>query len=272
MMTPSPTRRRKRPSPSEDGYILVAVIFMLALLTLALSIALPKMAKEIQRDRELETVHRGKQYIRAVKMYYKKFGAFPPSMDALVNTNQMRFLRKKYKDPTTGKDEWKLIQFGQAKTQSTGFFGQPLMGGAVGGNLGGGGLTGTGPGAGGVPPTSGSVFGGGTGSVPIVPGGIADPNDPTAGAPGLTGPTFGGMGMIGVSPTSPKQSILSWRKKNHYNEWEFIYDPMADLTTIGSGGPPVPVQPGAPGITNPTPTPPPAPTPDPGGSPPPTPQ
>ena len=44
--------------------MLVAVIFLLALLTIALAVALPKMSKQIQRDRELETMHRGKQYIR----------------------------------------------------------------------------------------------------------------------------------------------------------------------------------------------------------------
>jgi len=46
--------------PSEEGYILVAVIFMLALLIIALAVAAPKVAKDIQRDRELETMHRGK--------------------------------------------------------------------------------------------------------------------------------------------------------------------------------------------------------------------
>jgi hypothetical protein len=39
---------------------------------------------------------------------------------------------------------------------------------------------------------------------------------------------------MGVSPTSSKQSILVWHKKNHYNEWEFFYDPQADLTTLSS--------------------------------------
>jgi hypothetical protein len=33
---------------------------------------------------------------------------------------------------------------------------------------------------------------------------------------------------MGVSPNSPKQSILVYKKKNHYNEWEFVYDPLAD--------------------------------------------
>jgi type II secretory pathway pseudopilin PulG len=112
MMKTLPTRR---PRPSEEGYILVAVIFMLAILILSLAVAAPGIKKEIQRDRELETMHRGKQYARAIKLYYKKFGSYPPSVDALVKTNEIRFLRKKYIDPTTGKGEWKIIRFGQNK-------------------------------------------------------------------------------------------------------------------------------------------------------------
>ena len=40
-----------------------------------------------------------------------------------------------------------------------------------------------------------------------------------------SGQTFGGAGIIGFSPQSPKQSILIYKKKNHYNEWEFLYSP-----------------------------------------------
>jgi hypothetical protein len=42
------------------------------------------------------------------------------------------------------------------------------------------------------------------------------------------------VGIIGFSPNSPKQSILVYKKKNHYNEWEFVYDPLTDMTTVGS--------------------------------------
>ena len=130
----TPTRRQ--PKPSEEGYILVAVIFMLALLMIAMTVAAPKIAKEIQRDRELETMRRGKQYARAIKLYYKKFNAYPANVDALVNTNQVRFLRKKYIDPTTGKEEWKVIHLGQNKAPTAfGFFGVPLGGAGAGGGL-----------------------------------------------------------------------------------------------------------------------------------------
>jgi hypothetical protein len=47
------------------------------------------------------------------------------------------------------------------------------------------------------------------------------------------GQTFGGGGIIGFSPNSPKQSILVYKTKNHYNEWEFVYDPLAEQMMQG---------------------------------------
>src|ERR1700719_2712498 len=120
MQIPSPTRRCK---PSESGYILISVMILLAVFLIAMAVAAPKVAESIQRDRELETMQRGKQYIRAIKLYYKKFHAYPPNLDALVKTNEIRFLRKKYIDPMTGKDEWKPIMYCQNKTpMAIGFF------------------------------------------------------------------------------------------------------------------------------------------------------
>jgi len=261
--------------PGEEGYVLVAVVFMTVVLALSLAVAIPRMAEEVRRDREQETIERGKQYIRAVQLYFRKFHAYPPSIDALVKTNNIRFIRKKYVDPTTGKDEWKPIMFGQNKTpQAMGFFGQELaagvgagigpsggnaMPGAIGagtgltGSLGGGfsntttgGSTGTGEG---VAPASGTA-GAGTGGTdangnPTTGGqtGVAggpSGSTPTSGtgsttSPTTSGQTFGGGGIIGFSPQSPKQSLYVYKKKNHYNEWEFLYSPLMDQPTMAGG-------------------------------------
>jgi type II secretory pathway pseudopilin PulG len=288
MTNSTPTRPRIK--PSEEGYMLIAVMFMLAILLIAMSVAVPKISKQIQRDREVETMRRGKQYVRGIKMYYKKFGAYPTSVDALVQTNQIRFLRKKYIDPTTGKDEWKLIHFGQNKTQPMGFFGQPLMGGTTGG-LPPGGPTGI-PGAPGGPGigssnSNSSVFGSNSNTAASSPTDSSNPTNPAGTTPGgtdpstgtgtdpnapggttgtgLTGQTFGGGGIIGVTPGSPKQSILVYKKKTKYNEWEFFYDPRVEQMMQGGniGAGPNPSNPtgtnppGTPGTTGgPTPVPP----------------
>ena len=271
MLKASPTRRAS--SPPEEGYILVAVIFMLAILIISLAVAVPRVREDIQRDREVETMHRGKQYVRAIQLYYRQFGAYPPNLDALVKTNNIRYLRKKYIDPTTGKDEWKAIAFGQNKTPTAmGFFGQPLAGSTLAGTgpSGGNGIAGASPAgsAFGSSPGGGSIFGSSspTASSPTTTASPASSTGPTGSTSpttsptgstdtsggstsggnssagsgtgtGLTGQTFGGGGIIGFSPMSPKQSILVFKKKNHYNEWEFTYDPaMEQMTSGGAGG------------------------------------
>jgi hypothetical protein len=259
-----PVRRTNR---SEEGYLLVWVIFMLAVFTIWLSVAAPRAAKEIQRDRELETINRGKQYTRAVQLYYRKFHAYPPNANALVNTNEIHFLRKKYIDPTTNKDDWKPIRFGQAKTPAMGFFGQPIAGaGSAGGSVmagigpsGNGGLGGSNGGLGGSSmnsSTGGSAFGGssifGSSNAPGATGTSTamgtNTAAGTAGAIGTTGTTastdssstsafgssnqtFGGVGIIGFSPASTKSSISIFKKKQRYNEWEFVYDPLMEMRT-----------------------------------------
>ena len=302
---------------------MVVAIFLLAIFTLAMAVAAPEMAKQIQLDREHETMERGKQYVRAVQLYYRKFHAYPPSIDALVNTDNIRFLRQKYKDPLTGKSDWRIIHFGQAKTQSLGFFGQPIMGaGMAGGSV----IAGVGPSGGNTPMQNGglgsaSPFGGGSdfgggsslggssglgggvgsslGGSSGLGGGMGSSLGVSSGSPftssplgsndsgntggtqngmnGVTGPagasgtngtsgtsgmstssagngngnglgsgtglgsgdqTFGGAGIIGVAPASKKQSIMIFKKKDHYNEWEFVYDPLTDIRTMGgSSGP-----------------------------------
>ncbi len=287
MRTTQPIRRRK---PSEEGYTLLAVMFLMAILALWLSVAVPRMARSIQRDRDEETVERGKQYIRAVQLYYRKFGAYPPSEDALVKTNEIRFLRKRYLDPLTGKDDWKPIQFGQNKVPTAmGFFGQPLSTGSTIAGIGpsgGNGLAGANGGA-----SNGSFFGsnGGSGFGSSTGGSIFGNSQPgsssspgtsdnsgsasangsgsssasgsssSGSSTGFTGQTFGGAGIIGFSPASPRQSIVIYKTKDHYNEWEFTYDPIMDMKTISGGntgtiGQPVGNPPGAvgiPGITTP---------------------
>jgi type II secretory pathway pseudopilin PulG len=300
---------------SEEGYLLVWVMFLLVVFTIGLSVAVSRTAKEIQRDRELETMHRGKQYTRAVQLYYRKFRAFPPNASALVNTNEIHFLRKKYLDPTTGKDDWKPIRFGEAKTQATGFFGQPIAGaGSAGGTV----LAGTGPSGSGLGSSAvgsslggsslggsslggsslgGSSFGGSSiggssfGSNSPLGGSTANSGTSAAtGSAGSTGSsgsssafgssnqTFGGAGIVGFSPASTRTSILIFKKKQHYNEWEFVYDPLTDIRTqsgntgmigqpVGGTGSSTPIGMGSPGgglgtsPTQPSPAPPETPAP-----------
>jgi len=106
-------RRRRR---HEQGYLLLAVLLMMAFMIIAATIAAPRVVQQLQRDREEEMIHRGTEYARAVKKYYKKFGRYPANLEQLDNTNQIRFLRKRYKDPLTKDGKWKLLNYGDIQT------------------------------------------------------------------------------------------------------------------------------------------------------------
>ena len=53
----------------EQGYLLMGLLFLTALLLIGLAIAAPEVAKDIQRQKEAETIHRASQYKRAIQVY-----------------------------------------------------------------------------------------------------------------------------------------------------------------------------------------------------------
>ena len=121
------SRSQRVRAGQEEGFLLLGVLFMILLVMIALAVAAPKIADSIRRDKEQETIHRGKQYARAIQMYYNKFGRYPNTIDQLVKTNNQRFLRKRYLNPMTGKDDWRIIHNGEQKVPSMGLFGQSVQ-------------------------------------------------------------------------------------------------------------------------------------------------
>ena len=89
----------------EQGYILLTILLWVSLLTITVSLPmLTYYHQQMKRDQEEELVHRGVEYERAIRKYYRKFGSYPATVEMLEDSNHMRFLRKRYKDPITGKD------------------------------------------------------------------------------------------------------------------------------------------------------------------------
>src|ERR1700685_3510534 len=109
--------RRSKRNPNEGGYALLLVVFLTTLLLLATIVAAPSVRTERQREKEQEMIWRGKQYVRAIKLYYRKNGRFPTSLDDLIKPKMgsLRFLRQAYKDPMNKEDgSWRLIFVGPA--------------------------------------------------------------------------------------------------------------------------------------------------------------
>src|SRR5271163_4456033 len=100
----------------QRGYLMITLMFVLALITIGLLTVLPEIGQQIKRDREEEMRHRGTAYMRAIQHYYKKFGRYPSKIEDLENTNNLRYLRKRYTDPlsvdkSTGKEKEKDFKF-----------------------------------------------------------------------------------------------------------------------------------------------------------------
>src|SRR5258708_8770998 len=104
-------------APRECGYALLMVMFIAALMMAAVMTVAPNILTQAKREKEEEMIWRGKQYVRGIKLYQRKLGHFPTSLDDLTKpkVGTLRFMRKAYKDPMNKEDgSWRLIFVGPA--------------------------------------------------------------------------------------------------------------------------------------------------------------
>jgi type II secretory pathway pseudopilin PulG len=252
--------RVRQHRPAETGYAMLMIVFVTALMLIAVMTIGPSILTQGQRERETELKWRGKQYARAIKLYYRKNGRFPSSLEDLAKGNlNVRYIRKAYKDPMNSADgSWRLLYvgaggqiIGSVKQNRNPFQLPPVTGGPPGAAPAGG-QAGTG--------TAGS----GTGSTPPSNPSGQNPSGPGTGAPtsGTSGsdnpsPTIIGGNIIGVASKMNKASIMVYEDGRRYIEWEFIWDPSKDAPIqIGPQ-----VRPPQGGGTNPPSNPPPPPPP-----------
>jgi len=103
------TSKRQASRNPEGGYALLMIFLMAAIIALMLYQQLPRVAFETEREKEQLLIDRGEQYIRAIQLYYVANNRqFPTSIEDLEK-REKRFLRRRYIDPYTGKDEWRII-------------------------------------------------------------------------------------------------------------------------------------------------------------------
>jgi hypothetical protein len=96
----------------ERGFALLFVFLMASSIAILFYLELPRATFESQRVKESMLIERGEQYSRAVKLYVRKWNKYPANLEELENTNSIRYLRRRYKDPLTGKEEWRLVHVG----------------------------------------------------------------------------------------------------------------------------------------------------------------
>ena len=252
----SPTSLSKSP---QGGYILLILLLSVALLSIGILAMVESLEFQVKRDREEELVHRGVQYSRAVRRFFKKFGRYPTRIEELENTNNLRFLRKRYKDPTnrdpkTGQErDFKILHLQDVQMS---FSQMPTRGLVAASDLASGDAASSSsassnqvqagaPGA--LNDTSTATTSRGpsaiAGQQPVTTDQNAAPPDQAgagAGTPPAPQPlsqqlgqngapqVFGGGGIAGVASLNKEKTIRVFNKKDHYNQWQFIYDPTTD--------------------------------------------
>jgi type II secretory pathway pseudopilin PulG len=190
---------------------MAALLVALAVMAVAMTIALPAWRHETQREKEEELIFRGRQYVRAVQLFQRRYAAaYAPDVDTLV---KQKFLRKEYTDPMVKDGEFEILYQGSIVG------GSPAQGR-------GGTQPGQAPAAGGVGQTSftfDSRSGAVTQSGQVRIGGVVGPRG----------------GVLGVRSTSMEPSIRAYNGATHYNEWLFMFVPQAPGPGMrgGPGGP-----------------------------------
>jgi type II secretory pathway pseudopilin PulG len=102
-------RRRK-----DSGFAMLLVFLMAACVAITLYVEVPRVAFQAERQRESMLVDRGNQFKRAIQVFVtdkinNPTHRYPASIDEMESFNNHRYLRRRYLDPMTGKDEWRLV-------------------------------------------------------------------------------------------------------------------------------------------------------------------
>ena len=109
----------RRPSvPTQRGYTFVAVLALIALVSIGLAAAGPSWSERLRREREQELLHIGSLYAQAIAEYRDEspgsLKSFPETLDALLADPRFiglhRHLRRLYPDPLAPGRPWGLVR------------------------------------------------------------------------------------------------------------------------------------------------------------------
>ena len=258
----------------DAGYAVLLAIFMVATMLLLAATATPNLLTQGRRLREQESIWRGNQYVRAIRLYFQKNGKYPSSLEDLSKPNAVgvHFLRKAYREPMNSSDgSWRLIYVTptgqlvgsvhfhnlQEMAVAAAFAGQ-LPGNVAGlaGQLFGqvtqtpntGTQFGTTAQPGAQPSQQNGLQPGGFGASQNSQNSIVSATQP-APLQAADSPVFGGS-VIGVASKVKQPSIMVYQGGKTYFEWEFIWNPLMNANgvpgqQIAVPGLNVPGQPGA---------------------------
>ncbi len=96
---------------SQSGYAFLFALFLMLAMLASSVVVIQNGLTQSKRRREEEMIWRGNQYVRAIRLYFRKTGHYPQDLEALKKgLPQLHFLRQAYKDPMNTTDgAWRFI-------------------------------------------------------------------------------------------------------------------------------------------------------------------
>lgn len=112
--TLAPLTRGARAQRS-GGFTYLTILFIVAIMGVGLALIGQVWHTAALREREAELLHVGSEYRKAIERYYLSGPRqYPRNLTDLIKDPRqpgtVRYLRKLYPDPVSGKDEWGLVK------------------------------------------------------------------------------------------------------------------------------------------------------------------
>jgi hypothetical protein len=106
---PNAVKRARR--EAQSGYAFLFAMFLILAMLASSVVVIQNGLTQSKRRREEEMIWRGNQYVRAIRLYFRKTGHYPQDLEALrKGLPQLHFLRQPYKDPVNTTDgAWRFI-------------------------------------------------------------------------------------------------------------------------------------------------------------------
>ena len=196
---------------------MAGLLVAIGIMSILMAAAMPAWRTLAKREKEAELLFRGRQYVRAVDLYQRRFpGAYPTDLEALVDEG---FLRRLYLDPMTG-EPFRILTQGSAAAAA----GEAVAGGDDDDGRPGRRFDGAGRNRFGV-----------AGSRPEGRAGRLAPA-PFSGALGDADEELGGI--VGVVSRSTEESLLEYNGATRYDQWLFVHQTQAVTSGASAAGRP----------------------------------
>jgi hypothetical protein len=215
----------------ESGYAYLLALFLAMALIISSQALMENLATRGRREREMDTIWRGEQCVRAIRLYYHKTGHYPQTFDDLESgLAELHFLRAEAeKNPMNKVDgSWRFIYINSAG-QIIGSVKYATLQQMAILDLNHGKIPKVLPGAVSAAGLAAQSSQGGS-QQSNSSSGLGQPENPFANLK-PTGPVDGpviGAYLTGVAGKTDAKSLIVYKGGKKYIDWEFIWNPIED--------------------------------------------